>query len=174
MKFDLNKSFEVLSSTPSVLENLLSGLSPEWVMQNEGEGTWTPAEIICHLIHCEEEDWVLRMKVILNDSGDKKFKPFDRTMGFEKSREKTIAELVSEFKKLREANLRYLRSTELKEEQLNKTGIHPDFGEVTLSQLLATWVVHDLSHLAQISRVMSKQYAEEAGPWKEYLPILKR
>lgn len=174
MNFNLNKSYEILSSTPSVLEKMLCGLSQEWIMQNEGEGTWTPAEIVCHLIHCEEDDWIARLKIILDETSDKKFKPFERTLGFENSKEKSISELVNEFKKLRAENLIYLKDLNLNAEQLEKTGIHPDFGEVRLKQLLAAWVVHDLSHIAQICRVMSKQYSEEVGPWKEYLPVLKR
>jgi hypothetical protein len=174
MKFDLNKLLEVLESTPSVLGSMLSGLNSDWVMQNEGGDSLTPAEIVCHLIHCEEEDWIPRINIILDESPDKKFKPFERTKGFEKSKEKTIIELVNEFEKLREKNLKYLKSIDLTEEQLTKTGIHPDFGEVTLKQLLATWIVHDLSHIAQINRVMSKQYSNEVGPWKQYLPILNR
>ena len=174
MDFDINKSFETLSSTPLVIEKMLCGLSQEWLMQNEGEGTWTTTEIVCHLIHCEEDDWIPRIKIILDETSDKKFKPFERTFGFEKSKEKSIIELVNEFKKIREDNLKYLKDLKIEEEQLEKTGIHPDFGEVTLKQLIATWVVHDLSHIAQICRVMSKQYSDEVGPWKEYLPILKR
>lgn len=174
MNFDLNRSFEILSSTPSVLEEMLSGLSQEWLMQNEGEGTWSPAEIVCHLIHCEEDDWITRLKIILDETSDKKFKPFERTFGFEMSKEKSISQLVTEFKKLREENLIYIKELNLNVELLEKTGIHPDFGEVSMKQLLATWVVHDLNHIAQISRVMSKQYSEEVGPWKEYLPVLKR
>ncbi len=173
MKFDINKSLEILHSTPLVLEKQLSDLSRDWFMNNEGEGTWTPAEIICHLIHCEEEDWTERMKIILSDEEDKKFKPFNRTKGFEKSKTQTIKELLTEFKLLRKNNLKYLKSLKLSDSELSKTGIHPDFGEVTLGQLLATWVVHDLSHIAQISRVMANQYADEVGPWSEYLPILK-
>ncbi|MEO8210206.1 MAG: DinB family protein [bacterium] len=174
MKFDLSKSLEILQSTPYVLEKQLCNLSNEWLIQNEGEGTWNSVEIICHLIHCEKEDWIARMKIILNDKGNKKFEPFNRTKGFEKSKVETITELVDEFKKLREENLDYLRSQMLTENDLDKTGIHPDFGEVTLKQLLATWVVHDLSHIAQINRVLAKQYTDEVGQWKEYLPILKK
>lgn len=174
MKFDLNKSLEILQSTPSVLEALLCGLSKEWLMQNEGEDTWNSAEIVCHLIHCEEEDWIERMKIILRDEGNKKFAPFNRTEGFEKSKERTIKELVDEFGKLRKDNLEYLRSIKLTEKDLIKTGIHPDFGEVKLNQLLATLVVHDLSHVAQINRILAKQYRDEVGSWIEYLPILNK
>jgi hypothetical protein len=174
MKFDLSKSLEILQSTPYILEKQLCGLSVDWLMQNEGEGTWSPAEIVCHLIHCEEEDWITRMKIILSDEKNKKFKPFNRTKGFEKSKEQTIIELINEFKNLRGENLKYLKSLNLTDKDLNKTGIHPEFGEVTLNELLSTWVVHDFSHIAQISRIMAKQYKKEVGPWKKYLPILEK
>ncbi|MDQ3020197.1 MAG: DinB family protein [Bacteroidota bacterium] len=174
MEFDLNKSLEILQGTPYVLEKQLCGLSREWLMQNEGEGTWNSAEIVCHLIQCEEEDWIARMKIILNEEGNKKFMDFNRTKGFEKSKEKTITELVSEFRMLRKENLEYLESHMLTGSDLDKTGVHPDFGEVTLKQLLATWVVHDLSHISQINRILAKQYREEVGPWIEYLQVLKK
>lgn len=172
MNFDLNKSLEILETTPFVLEKQLAGLSKEWLMSNEGQGSWTPAEIVCHLIHCEKEDWIARMKIILSNSKERKFEPFNRTEGFEKSNTHTIAELVNEFKSLRVNNLNYLQSLKLTEDDLNKTGIHPGFGEVTLKQLISTWVVHDLSHIAQINRIMAKQYSGEVGPWSQYLPIL--
>jgi hypothetical protein len=174
MEFELNKSLEILESTPAVLEKQLKGLSKEWLIQNEGDGTWTPAEIVCHLIHCEEDDWITRTKIILSDSKDKKFLPFDRTKGFENSKTQTITELLTEFKSLRVQNLVYLKSLKLTEKNMKQPGIHPDFGEVTLKQLLATWVVHDLSHISQINRIMAKQYSDEVGPWKQYLPILEK
>jgi len=174
MEFSISRALEILSATPAVLEKQLSGLSTEWLMQNDGDGTWTPAEIVCHLIHCDEDDWVIRMKLILSETDDKTFSPFDRTKGFEMSKTKTISELLDEFRVLREKNIAYLISLELTDTELNKKGIHPVFGEVTLKQLLATWTVHDLSHIAQISRVMANQYACEVGPWIEYLPFLKK
>jgi uncharacterized damage-inducible protein DinB len=174
MKFNLSKSMEVLRSTPNVLGKQLGGLSKEWVNKNEGKGTWTPAEIVCHLIHCEEEDWITRTKIILSDKENKKFEPFNRTKGFQKSKKKPVSELINEFKSLRKKNLKFLDSLKLTGKQLNKAGIHPDFGEVTLRQLLSTWVVHDLSHIAQINRIMAKQYKTQVGPWKKYLPILEK
>jgi SAM-dependent methyltransferase len=174
MKFSISKALEILNSTPEVLEKGLSGLSTEWLLSNEGEGTWSPAEIVCHLIHCEEDDWVTRMKLILSETDDKTFRQFDRTKGFEKSKLKTISELLDEFRVLRESNIAYLISLKLTDTQLNKKGIHPVFGEVTLKQLLSTWAVHDLSHIAQINRVMANLYADEVGPWIDYLSILKK
>ena len=174
MEFSISNALEILNSTPAVLEKQLTGLSSEWLMSNEGEGTWTPAEIVCHLIHCEEDDWFARMKIILSDSEGKTFKSIDRTKGFENSKIKTTSELLDEFRVLREKNIAYLISLKLTDTELNKKGIHPVFGEVTLKQLLSAWTVHDLSHIAQISRVIANQYADEVGPWAEYLPFLKR
>jgi DinB superfamily len=125
------------------------------------------------LIHGEKTDWVPRTKIILSDSNDKNFAPFNRFAQLTKSRDKTIAELLDEFKKLRNENLDYLRSLHLDEVALNKTGMHTAFGEVSLQQLLATWTVHDLNHIAQIVRVIAKQYKEAVGPWVEYLRVLQ-
>ena len=132
MEFSISRALEILNTTPAVLEKQLGGLSPEWLMQNEGEGKWTPAEIVCHLIHCEEDDWVSRMKVILSETDDKTFRPFDRTKGFEKSKKNTISELLDEFRILREKNTSYLVSLKLTDDDLNTNGIHPAFGEVSL------------------------------------------
>ncbi len=174
MDFSLIRSLEILKSTPDVMEKQLTGLSADWLFQNEGEGSWNPAEIICHMIHCEKDDWVNRMKIILSGEANKSFMPFDRTEGFEKIKTHSISELLMEFRNLREKNIEYLISSDLSEKHLNKKGIHPSFGEVTLVQLLAAWTIHDLSHIAQISRVLATQYAGEAGPWTEYFPFLKR
>ena len=174
MKFDFNDAIQILERTPLVMKDQLSGLTQEWLSVNEGDGTWNPSEIICHMIHCEVDDWIPRMKIILSDDENKKFKPFDRIYGFEKSKRQPISELLAEFKVLRENNLQYLRSAGVSEESLLKKGIHPELGEVTLKELLATWAVHDLSHIAQISRVLAKQYRDEVGAWKEYLPILTK
>ncbi len=174
MKFDLNESIEILSRTPAVLETLLSGLSDDWLNNNEGEESWSPYDIIGHLIHGEKTDWIPRMEIILSNSTDKNFKPFDRFAQKNESKGKSFNELLEEFKLLRTKNIEILRSKNLTANDLAKTGIHPEFGEVTLEQLLATMTVHDLGHIAQISRVMAKQYSEEAGPWKAYLPVLKK
>lgn len=174
MDFSISRALEILNATPEVLEKQLGGLNTEWLKSNEGEGTWNPSEIICHLIHCEEDDWVTRMKLILSETDDRSFKPFERNKGFDKSKTKTISELLDEFRVLREKNISYLVSLNLTETELGKKGIHPVFGEVTLKQLLAAWTIHDLSHIAQISRVLAYQFAEEAGPWTEYLPFLKK
>lgn len=173
MQFDLHKSFEILERTPTVLEQLILGIHNDWLMNNEGDDTWSPYDVIGHLIHGEKTDWIPRTKIILSYSNDKNFIPFDRFAQLNESKAKTITELLNEFKKLRNENLDYLRSLHLDEATLNKTGIHPAFGEVSLQQLLATWTVHDLNHIAQIVRVMAKQYKEAVGPWVEYLRVLQ-
>lgn len=173
MHFNLAKSIEILERTPIVLEQMLSGLHTDWVMNNEGPDTWSPYDVLGHLIHGEKTDWIPRVKIILSDSNDKNFIPFDRFAQLTESKSKTITELLDEFKKLRNENLNYLRSLHLNEVELNKTGIHPAFGEISLQQLLATWAVHDLNHIAQIARVMAKQYEEAVGPWVKYLRVLQ-
>jgi hypothetical protein len=172
MQFDLDKTFEVLERTPEVLKALLEGLSEDWVMNNEGEETWSPYDIVGHLIHGEHTDWMGRLNIILNE-GDKHFVRFDRTAMFKESEGKTLQELLNEFSALRKSNLQKLRDLRLTNEDLNKTGIHPAFGEVTLKQLLSTWTIHDLTHISQITRVMAKQYKDAIGPWLEYLRALQ-
>ena len=174
MELDINKSIEILERTPVVIEEMLKGLSPDWVMNNEGPDTWSPYDVVGHLIHGEKTDWIPRLEIILSDKGDKKFEPFDRFAQFKESKGKKLQQLIDEFKELRKNGIEALRSKKLKEEDLDKTGIHPEFGIVTLRQLLSTWVVHDLNHIAQIARVMAKQYKQETGPWQAYLPILNR
>ncbi|MBE2218954.1 MAG: DinB family protein [Ignavibacteria bacterium] len=173
MKFDLSKSLEILSNTPSVLESLLHGLSNEWLYSNEGPDTWSPFDIVGHLVHAELTDWMERMDIILNKE-DKHFKPFDRFAQFTESKDKSISELLAEFRTLREKNIKNLKDLNITEEKFDELGIHPVFGEVTLRELLSTWVVHDLNHIAQITRVMAKQYKDETGPWVEFLPILSK
>ncbi len=174
MELDINKSIEILERTPVVIEEMLKGLSPDWVMNNEGPDTWSPYDVVGHLIHGEKTDWIPRLEIILSDKGDKKFEPFDRFAQFKNSEGKSLQALIDEFKEERKQGLITLKSKRLSESDLNKTGIHPAFGVVTLRQLLSTWVVHDLNHIAQIARVMAKQYKQETGPWQAYLPILNR
>ncbi len=173
MKFDLDKAIEVLERTPLLLEALLKDLSNDWTMSNEGEETWSPYDIVGHLIHGEKTDWINRLEIILSKEGNKTFEPFDRFAQFEESKGKTIKQLLTEFKKNRNSNLKVLKSKNITIADFENKGIHPSLGEATLVNLLSTWVVHDLNHLSQISRVMAKQYKEEVGPWIEYLPILK-
>lgn len=172
--FSITKSIEVLERTPVVLQHLLSNLSPSWTTQNEGHETWNAYDVIGHLIHGEKTDWLVRAELILSNHSEKIFKPFDRFAQFENSKGKTIQELLLEFKQVRNENITKLRALNLSESDLVKKGVHPTFGEVTLQQLIATWVVHDLDHLSQISRVMAKHYEEEVGPWIEFLKILRQ
>ena len=174
MKFNFKKSLEVLERTPFVIEALLHEISDEWAMTNEGVSTWSPYDVIGHLIHGEKTDWITRMEIIFSSKSDKKFEPFDRFAQFENSKGKSLVELINEFKLLRKRNIEKLKSRDLKETDYIKKGIHPELGEVTLSELFSTWVVHDLNHIAQIARVMAKQYKTEVGPWQEYLPILTK
>ncbi|HMR44213.1 MAG TPA: DinB family protein [Saprospiraceae bacterium] len=174
MEFKLDKALEILENTPSVLQALLANLSEDWYRANEGGESWSAYDIAGHLVHGEKTDWITRTKIILSDAPDKKFEPFDRFAQFRDSQGKTLEELILTFKMLRRDNLDFLKSLHLSEEDLQKTGIHPAFGTVTLEQLLATWVAHDLSHIAQIVRVMAKQYKEATGPWTAYLPLLTK
>jgi len=173
MNFTLEKSLEILERTPDVLITMLQDISADWTSVNEGDETWSVYDILGHLIHGEKTDWVPRADIILSENSDKKFKPFDRFAQFEDSKGKSLSQLLKEFKILRERNIEQLRSKKLTDKNLEDKGIHPAFGEVTLSQLLSTWVVHDLNHIAQISRVMAKQYKAAVGPWTAYLKILQ-
>ena len=173
MKFNLDKTIEVLERTPLLLEALLKDLSGDWTMSNEGAESWSPYDIVGHLIHGEKTDWIKRLEIILSEDGNKTFEPFDRFAQFEESKGKTMNQLLTEFKEIRKSNLQILKTKNITSSDFGKKGIHPALGEATLANLLSTWAVHDLNHLSQISRVMAKQYKEEVGPWIEYLPILK-
>lgn len=172
MSFELEKSIGILQRTPDVLEVMLSGLSEEWTRVNEGGQSWSPYDIVGHLLHGERTDWIARMEIILSDMPDKRFAPFDRFAQFDESKGKSLEKLLAEFKEERKKSIRTLLSKKIDEQMLSLEGIHPKFGRVTLRQLLSTWVTHDLAHVAQIARVMAKQYKEEVGPWIEFLPIL--
>ena len=172
MQFDLQKSLEILERTPSVLTALLTGVSNDWTQNNEGLDTWSPFDVLGHLIVGEKTDWIPRTEIILSGSKEP-FPPFDMKAQFEASKGKTMGGLLEEFSVLRKQNIAKLKSFELDEQKLNQVGTHPALGEVTLRQMLATWTAHDLGHIAQISRVMAKQYKTEVGPWIQYLGILK-
>ena len=174
MKFDLDQAISILERTPVVLNSYLKGLSEDWTNHNEGENTWSPFDILGHLIVGEKTDWVIRVQIILADNPDKGFTPFDMAAQFEQGREKSLAQLLDEFELLRNENLKKLRAMKLTDKEMSLTGIHPEFGEVSLKELLSTWVAHDLGHIAQISRVMARQYKSEVGPWIKYLGILKK
>lgn len=173
MVFDLSKSLEILERTPEVLEKMLLNLSAEWIYSNEGGQTWCAYDIIGHLIHGEKTDWIPRLEIILTQNSEIEFEPFDRFAQFKSSEGKSLQQLLEEFKLLRKHNLAFLRNKNLTDKHFSLRGKHPALGMVTLAQLLATWVVHDLNHIAQISRIMAKQYKNEVGPWVEYLGVLK-
>ncbi len=149
-------------------------MSDDWTSQNEGEATWSAYDVVGHLIHGEKTDWLPRTKIILRQGGSTRFVPFDRFAQFENSKGKSLDQLLSEFKTLRKSNIADLKSLNIEDKDLELTGIHPEFGKVTLRQLLATWVTHDLGHIVQVSRVMAKLYKTEAGPWVKYLKVLNQ
>jgi len=173
MQFKLEDTVNILQRTPSILESQLLGLPNNWLFNNEGEYTWSPYDIVGHLIHGEKTDWMIRTKIIL-ESSDKRFKPFDRFAQLENDKSQSIESLLNEFKMLRNENLRKLEKLDITENELGLEGIHPEFKKVTLRQLLATWAVHDLGHICQINRVLAKNYKDEVGPWMDYLNVLKR
>ena len=174
MKFDLNRSIEILERSPQVYNSLLSGLSKEWTHCNEGNGTWSAYDIVGHLIHGEITDWIPRLKIILSEDSDKTFEPFDRFAQEKNSKGKTLGELLNTFEELRTKNVAYLRSLKLSDQDLDSKGMHPDLGEVTCKELLATWTIHDLSHIHQLTRVMVRQYGDEVGPWEKYIGIFQK
>lgn len=174
MNFTLEKSIDILQRTPSVLELLLKDVSSDWALNNEGKDTFSPFDVLGHLIHGEKTDWIPRMEIILSNSPNKTFQPYDRFAQVEESKGKTMNQLLIEFKTLRQQNITLLQSKNISESDLAKIGVHPALGKVTLHHLLATWPVHDLGHIAQITRVMSKHYKQDVGPWLEYSPILTR
>jgi uncharacterized damage-inducible protein DinB len=173
MNFDLRDGTAVLERTPGVLRALLAGLADRWIRPNEGAETWSAFDVVGHLIDGEETDWMPRARLILSQGPARRFEPYDRFRHLTVNREKTLGELLDRFAELRRANLDALARLALGPEQLRLTGEHPAFGSVTLEQLLATWVAHDLGHLAQIARVMAKQYRDAVGPWIEFLPVLR-
>ena len=174
MDFDLALGKSVLERTPETLRVMLDSLAPEWSNATEGPDTWSPYDIIGHLIHGDRDDWIPRARIILSQAPERRFEPFDRFAQFRESEGKSLSDLLAEFARLRAECLEELDSWNLTEDKLSLEGVHPEFGEVTLRQLLATWVVHDLGHVAQISRVMAKQYGDAVGPWTVYLPVLHR
>ena len=174
MNFDLNDSIEILERTPMVVTALLSGLSNRWLFNNEGNDSWSPYDIIGHYIEGEKTDWIPRMRIILSNDDDKRFVRFDRFAQLNNDKNKPIDVLLNEFSEWRRKNILELKGANVDEEKLNKKGIHPAFGEVTLRQLLAAWVAHDLNHIGQISRVMAKQFKDEIGPWTKYISIVNK
>jgi hypothetical protein len=155
-----------------VLQAMLADLPDAWVKGNEGPDTWSPYDIVGHLIHGERTDWIPRTEILLAHGQAQPFTPFDRFAQFEASRGKTLHELLELFADLRAGNLMRLESLRLTPDDLERRGQHPELGPVTLLELLATWVAHDLSHIGQVARVMGRQYTDAVGPWRAYLPML--
>ncbi len=174
MEFQLDHAKEILRRTPATLNSLLRHLPEEWALANEGPESWSPFDVVGHLIHGEEADWIPRAKIIMEYGEERTFEPFDRFAMFEKSRGQSLGDLLDRFEWLRGESLKELEGMNLRPEMLGKRGTHPELGVVTLSQLLSTWVVHDLGHIGQIVRVIAKQYDEAVGAWQAYLPILSR
>lgn len=173
MLFSINNSLEILKRTPLALHSLLYDVNEQWSNSNEGINTWSPFDVVGHLIHCEEFDWIPRIKIILSNNDIKKFEPLDRFAQIQKNKGKSLNQLLDEFVKIRYASLESLKSLNITEEQLSKIAIHPELGTVTLSQLISTWVGHDLNHTAQIARILAAQYKDEVGPWVKYMRVLK-
>ena len=174
MDFRLDDALALLARTPAALDALLRGLPEAWVRTTEGPGTWSAYDVVGHLVHAEEDDWMPRVHVLLDHGQAQPFAPFDRFGMFEKAQGRTLADLLDAFAARRAESLDVLRSLALGPDALARCGTHPAFGSVTLGQLIATWAVHDLGHLAQIARVLAHPYDAAVGPWKAYLSILTR
>jgi len=172
-KFNLADALAVLTRTPIALDALLRGLPNVWVRCNEGKDSWSAFDIVGHLIVGERTDWVPRARIILENGEARPFDPLDRFAQVKESQGKSLEQLLEDFARLRKENLAALQALNLQPEDLNRRGKHPALGVVTLSELLATWAVHDLTHLHQLSRVMAHQYREVVGPWRAYLGVLK-
>jgi hypothetical protein len=172
MKYSLERSYEILDRTPAVLQALLAGLPDDWVMPNEGPETFSPYDVIGHLVHGEKTDWVVRAKMILEFGNTQTFVKWNRFAQYEENKGKSLQQLLDEFAAIRKENMLWFKALNLTEDDLDRKGMHPVLGDVTLRHLLATWVVHDLTHIAQITRVMAKQYKSEMGPWPEFFRIL--
>ena len=170
---NLPQTISLLTRTPAALDALLRDLPESWTSQNEGENTWSASEIVAHLIHAERTDWMPRVKMILQFGETHPFEPFDRWGHIQESQGKSLAQLLDEFARVRQENLAGLQALNLQQQDLALRGCHPAFGAVTLSELLATWAAHDLTHLHQIARVMAHQYREAVGPWSKYLGVLQ-
>ncbi|MDB4948174.1 MAG: DinB-like domain protein [Gemmatimonadetes bacterium] len=174
MDFDLATGIAVLERTPHALRAMLAGLPSAWTEPNEGPETWSPFVVVGHLVHGERVNWIPRAQLILAQGEQRRFTPFDRFAQLRESEGKPLVDLLDELVRLRAESLATLVGWRLADDQLALQGEHPEFGPVTLRQLLATWVAHDLAHTAQIARVMAKQYRAAVGPWRAFLPIMDR
>jgi uncharacterized damage-inducible protein DinB len=171
MDFSLELGKSVLGRTPGVLRAMLAGLSDDWTIADEGADTWSPYQVVGHLTHIEECDWIDRTRVMLEHGTERVFEPVDREAGFTRFKDWSLSDLLDRFAAIRASNLETLE-TLVEIPDLGRRGVHPTFGEVTISQLLATWVVHDLNHTGQIVKTMAKQYTDAVGPWRAFLPIV--
>jgi hypothetical protein len=170
--FVIEEATAILARTPSTLDAMLRGLPDGWIAAHEGGETWSPFDVVGHLIHGERTDWMARARMILSDGETLAFEPFDRLAQFAASAGRTLPELLDDFAALRRDNLAALAALGLTAADLERRGRHPAFGTVTLRQLLATWVAHDLDHVVQIARVLARQYSDDVGPWRAYLRII--
>jgi hypothetical protein len=173
MKQDLHHTTALLARTPAVLDAMLRGLPDFWVTSNEGPNTWSVSDVLVHLNHCERADWMPRLRTILRSGETQSFEPFDRWTNIDELRGQPIEPFLDEFSKLRSSNLSELEGLALESQDLDRRGRHPALGEVSLSELIATWATHDLTHLHQISRIMAHQYREAVGPWSGHLGVLQ-
>lgn len=171
--FAVDEAMAILRRTPMTLDVMLRGLPDEWITANEGDDTWSPFDIVGHLIHGDRADWIPRARIILEHGEARAFDPFDRLAQFAESQGRAFANLLDEFAAVRENSLRELAALGVTNADLDRRGRHPALGAVTLRQLLATWVAHDLDHIMQISRVLARQYSDEVGPWRIYLRIIR-
>ncbi|MGP4081092.1 DinB family protein [Pseudalkalibacillus sp. R45] len=173
MNFNLQEAIEILERTPQTLEHFLTGLSDGWLQCNEGEGTWNASQVVDHLIEGEKNNWIPRLEFILQEGEAQPFPEFDRFSHLSLNPERTLEQKFEEFKTIRTRNITRLKELLDTESKLEVTGSHPAFGVVKVRELISTWVVHDLTHISQIVRVMAKRYGGDVGPWEEYLGILK-
>jgi DinB family protein len=174
MEYQPAHAIEILSQTPATVSALLLSLSEPWTQSSPDAEAWNPYDVIGHLIHGEETDWIPRAEIILHEGPSRAFEPFNRFAQFEQSRRQSLASLLERFAQLRHQNLATLKQMNITSEQWELRGLHPELGSVTLGQLIAAWAVHDLDHIGQIVTAMAKQYTEAVGPWRAYLAILNQ
>lgn len=172
MEHNLQDTLALLGRTPATLNALLRDLPDDWTHSNEGVDTWSPVEVIGHLVHGERTDWIPRARLILQHGESRAFEPFDMQGHLREIQGKLLPQLLDDFAQLRTHNVFELRAWKLQPQQLAKRGLHPALGSVTLSELLATWVSHDLTHLHQVSRILAYRYRDAVGPWKKYLGVM--
>ncbi|MBS4172684.1 DinB family protein [Bacillus sp. FJAT-49736] len=174
MNLNFMEAIEILERTPNTLEHFLSGLSEGWLNCNEGDHTWNAVEVVEHLIEAEKNNWIPRLEWLIREGENKVFPPFDRFSHLNAGTEKSLPQIFEDFKSIRTENMMKLKNLINPEKDFDLIGLHPEFGQVRLRELLATWVVHDFTHISQIVRVMAERYRKDVGPWEAYLGILKK